>query len=278
MNSTPDALSAREVTIRRGDRLVVDGVGFTARAGTTVGVIGPNGAGKSSLLLALHRAITHESGTIELGADEIGTLSRRRIARHVAVVAQENEAALPLSVRDSVNLGRLPHRSLVGYGDAQDRERVDEALDRVGLGTLAERLVTELSGGERQRVLIARAIVQNAPFLLLDEPTNHLDLHHQFQLFELVRTLDTTTVVVLHDLNLAGRVCDELVLLDRGRPVAYGPPREVLTPQIVSAVYHVAVECLEHHGQPHLLFSPGHTHRSASPCQRIESVHSGGKA
>lgn len=277
MKRPAGALTTHAVTIHRGGRLVVDGVGFAARTGSTVGLIGPNGAGKSSLLLALHRAIAHDSGLITLDESEIGSLSRRQIAQRVAVVAQDNEASLPLSVRDSVTLGRLPHRSLTGYGDAQDRACVTEALHQVGLLEHADRLVTELSGGERQRVLIARAIAQDTPFLLLDEPTNHLDLSHQFQLFDLVRGLEATTVVVLHDLNLAGQVCDELVLLDHGRPVAYGATTDVLTPEIISAVYQVDVDLVEHRGRPHLLFSPGQARPGANPSPHREPTSSGGR-
>ena len=124
----------------------------------------------------------------------------------------------------------------MGYGDATDRDIVDNALTRTDLTGLADRLVTQLSGGERQRVLVARAIAQQAGHLLLDEPTNHLDIGHQFALLDLVKTIDATTVIVLHDLNLAARACDRLVLLDQGRLVASGPCEEVLQPDLLSRI------------------------------------------
>lgn len=248
------ALSARKLIVERGGRTVLDKVDLTARRGTTVGIIGPNGAGKSSLLLALYKAISFQGGDVLIDADPIGSLSRRTIAQRIAVVAQDSESSLPLEVRDTVALGRLPHRGLVQYGDADDRARVDEALAMVGLEELADRLVSQLSGGERQRALIARAIVQDTDYLLLDEPTNHLDLHHQFALLDLIKTLAATTVVVLHDLNLAARACDELVLLDRGRVVASGPSDDVLEPHLLSEVYRCEVARVEHGGRRYLLF------------------------
>ena len=133
---------------------------------------------------------------------------------------------------------------------------VDAALARVDITYLADRLITQLSGGERQRALIARAIAQDADHLLLDEPTNHLDIRHQFELLALVATIPATTVIVLHDLNLAARCCDELILLDHGRLVASGPTQQVLDPELISQVYGVQVHRIDHAGQPRLLFDP----------------------
>jgi iron complex transport system ATP-binding protein len=267
-----DALLARDLIVRRGGCTVLDRVELTARRGTTVGIIGPNGAGKSSLLLALYRAIPRAAGEVIIDGVGLDELSRREIARTIAIVGQDNEMAMPLSVRDSVGLGRLPHRSLVGYGDVTDRELVTEALGRVGLSDLADRLLTELSGGERQRALIARAIVQDPSYLFLDEPTNHLDLHHQFALLALVKTVSATTVTVLHDLNLAARACQELVLLANGRLVASGPSADVLQPDLIAEVYQVGVHVVEHRGRRHLIFDPA----PAEPGADTSSVTSPG--
>ncbi len=187
---------------------------------------------------------------------DITHMTRRQLAREIAFVAQDRETVLPLAVRDVVALGRLPHRSVLRYGDAADREIVEDALLRVDATHLADRLVTELSGGERQRVLLARAVAQQAGHLLLDEPTNHLDIHHQFLLLDLVREVSATTVVVLHDLNLAAQVCEELVLLDHGRLVASGPANDVLDPELISRVYRVHASRISVDGSTHLLFRP----------------------
>lgn len=247
-------IQAEHVTIDRGGRTICHEVDLTAGPGEVVGIVGPNGSGKTTFLLSLNRALNAAGGRVLIDGADVATMKRRRIARQVAVVAQENETALPLSVRDSVALGRLASSSMLNYGDAEDTALVDEALARVDLGSLADRLITRISGGERQRAMVARAIAQRATHLLLDEPTNHLDLHHQFSLLELVRELECTTVIVLHDLNLAARFCDRVVLLDHGRVVAAGEPAEVLTPERVGPIYHLHVDLIEYLGRPHLLF------------------------
>ncbi len=249
-------IEARSLVVRRGRRVVLDRVDLSAGDGHTIGVVGPNGAGKSTLVQAVYRALAAAGGQVLIDGADVTSLSRRAIARSVAVVSQDRDDALPLTVRDAVGLGWLSHRSLAGYGDSEDRDRVEEALARVDMAGLADRLVTQLSGGERQRALIARAIVQDADHLLLDEPTNHLDIRHQFALLALVEQIPATTVMVLHDLNLAARCCQELIMLDRGRVVASGPSDEVLEPALVSRVYRVAVHRIEYAGRPRLLFDP----------------------
>ena len=169
-------INASQLVVRRGQRIVLENIDFSAGQGVTVGVVGPNGAGKSTLLSALYRNVSIASGQVTVSDHDLASMSRREIAREVAVVSQTPDPSLPLTVRDTVALGRLPHRSLMGYGDAADRNIVEEALTRTDLTDLADRLVTQLSGGERQRVLVARAIAQQAGHLLLDEPTNHLDI------------------------------------------------------------------------------------------------------
>jgi len=250
-------LDVRDVRIERGGRIVLDGVSLAVRQGETVGIIGPNGSGKSSLLMALHKALQVKEGQVLLDGTDVESLGRRAIAKSIAVVAQETGTTLPLSVRDSVMLGRLATSGVLRYGSDAEADIVEEALERVGLVGDPDRLITQLSGGERQRALIARAIAQQATHLLLDEPTNHLDLRHQFALLDLIASLDCATVVVLHDLNLAARCCDRLLLLDEGRLVAAGTPDEVLQPALIEQVYGVSVERIESGGKVHLVFGPG---------------------
>ena len=247
-------ITVEGLTVRRGAGIVLHDVNLTAHDGEVLGVVGPNGSGKSTLLMCLSRSLPAATGVIRIDHHDVTTMSRRQIATRTAVVAQERDAVLPLTVRDAISLGRLPSRNLVGYGDEADQELVDEAMGRLGLTGLADRLITQLSGGERQRVLIARALAQQADHLLLDEPTNHLDLHHQFALLDLIAALGHTTVIVLHDLNLAARYCDRLVLLDGGRVVATGPPATVLRPDIVAAVYGLHLTTVDWRGRSYLLF------------------------
>ena len=242
---------------------MLDGVSLVARQGETVGVLGPNGSGKSSLLLALQKALQVKEGQVLLDGTDVQLLGRRAIARAIAVVAQETGTTLPLSVRDTVMLGRLASSGILRYGASAEEGVVEEALQRVGLAGYTERLITQLSGGERQRALIARAIAQQATHLLLDEPTNHLDLRHQFALLDLIASLDCATVIVLHDLNLAARCCDRLLLLDEGRLVAAGTPDEVLRPALIEQVYGISVERIESGGKVHLIFGPPRSSASA---------------
>jgi iron complex transport system ATP-binding protein len=156
-----------------------------------------------------------------------------------------------------VLLGRSPHRSAFQGYSAADRRLAAAGLRRVGARHLAERVFSSLSGGEKQRVLIARTLAQDADHLLLDEPTNHLDIRYQHEVLHLVRTLGVTTVVVLHDLNLAARYCDHLVLLSEGRVAASGSPGDVLTAEVIEPVYGVRVRRLDDDGQVQLVFSLG---------------------
>ena len=172
------------------------------------------------------------------------------------MVIQEGAIELPITVADMVLLGRSPHRSSFQSYTAADHQRAAAALRRVGVRHLAERFFTELSGGEKQRALIARALAQETDHLLLDEPTNHLDIRYQHEILGLVQTLDVTTVVVLHDLNLAARYCDRLVLLDRGRVACSGAPDDVLTEDMLERVYGVGVRRRQEDGCLQLTFRP----------------------
>ncbi len=249
-------IEAHNLSVSRGGQVVLAGAHLIAESGEVVGVVGPNGSGKTTFLSALNRALRASVGTVVIDGDDLTRLPRREIARRVAVVAQDPEQGLPLTVRDAVGLGRLARRSLFAYGDQQDQELIRKALEQVQALDLADRLITRLSGGERQRVLVARAIAQQASHMLLDEPTNHLDLHHQFSLLSLVTGLGKTVVMVLHDLNLAARYCDRVVLIDDGAVAASGTPAEVLIPEILEPIYHLKISRIVHGGRGHLLFDP----------------------
>ncbi len=232
-------LSADRVSWRRGGALVVDGVSLHPRPGSTVGLLGPNGSGKSSLLRLLQGVSRPDAGVVRLDDDDLTGLRRRDIARTVAAVSQHADTDVDLTVRDVVRLGRTPHRSAWGGDSPADERAVEAALIQVQLTDKAEHGWHTLSGGERQRAQIARALAQQPRELLLDEPTNHLDIRHQLELLALVSALPVTTVVALHDLNLAATFCDEVMVLRRGAVVAAGPPAEVLTTDLIADVYEV---------------------------------------
>jgi iron complex transport system ATP-binding protein len=250
-------LQTREVAWDRGGRLVVDGVTLSPRPGETVGLLGPNGSGKSSLIRLLSGVARPTAGVVTLDDRSLSAVSRREAARAIATVTQHADTTVDVTVRDIVALGRIPHRGTFGGDRRADAEAVREALERTGLGAKAGESWHRLSGGERQRVHIARALAQRPRELLLDEPTNHLDIRHQLDLLRLIAELPVTTVVALHDLNLAAMFCDSLLVLKEGRAVAAGTPAEVLSPELIAEVYEVdAAVTVDGAGRPQIVFTP----------------------
>lgn len=249
-------IGADGVSFAYGDTLVLDGAHVTAAPGTVVGLIGPNGSGKTTLLRTLYGALAPKAGLVTLDETPVGELRPRELARRLAVVVQEGTGELPLTVTETVLLGRAPHLSTFQRHGRDDYRVAAASLARVGARHLAGRVFAGLSGGEKQRVLIARALAQQADHLLLDEPTNHLDIRYQHEVLQLVSRLDVTTVVVLHDLNLAARYCDELVLLDGGRVAAAGTPDDVLRPEVLEPVYRIGVQRIDTGDGVQLLFRP----------------------
>ena len=239
-----------------GKSEVLTDVGISVPAGATVGLIGPNGSGKTTLLRTLYGSLQPSAGVITIDDVPLRQITPRTLAREVAVVVQESAGDVPLTAGEMVLLGRSPHRSPFQSNTVEDHQIAAASLARVGVRHLADRPFAQLSGGERQRVLIARALTQEATHLLLDEPTNHLDIRYQHEVLDLVQGLDVTSVVVLHDLNLAARYCDHLVLLQEGQVAAAGPIDEVLRPEVLEPVYGIGVRRVDDHGLPQLLFHP----------------------
>lgn len=238
-------LSVRGLRIDRGPRTVLHGIDLDLRTGSVVGLIGPNGSGKTTLLSALATGATVTDGEIRCGDVDLTTAKPRIRARHVAFVPQQTRLGFDLTVREIVALG-----ARIGAASGRREHLVERALQQAGCAHLAERPATRLSGGECQLVHIARALAQNTPVLVMDEPTSALDLAHQITVLDLARThADTSTdrpgggavIVSIHDLDLAARFCDRLVLLDAGRIVATGTPAEVLTPDRLARVYGIGV-------------------------------------
>ncbi|RII19760.1 Iron(3+)-hydroxamate import ATP-binding protein FhuC [Streptomyces sp. YIM 130001] len=251
-------LRTEELSYRTAGRTLVDAVSLHAAPGETVGLVGPNGSGKTTLLRCVYGTLAPTGGRALLDGDDLHAIGAKRRARRLATVPQDTPAGFELTVREIAAMGRAPHKSFLAADTAQDDHIVDAALSRVGADTLEHRRFASLSGGERQRVLVARALVQQPTLLVLDEPTNHLDIRHQLEILGLVRTLGTTNLIALHDLNLAAYYCDRLYVLDHGRAVTSGQPAEVLTAELLADVYGVRAEVAEHPstGAPTITYLP----------------------
>lgn len=245
-----------DLAVRYGQVAAVSGLSLAAANGTTVGLVGPNGSGKSSALRAILGALKVSRATVFIDGDDATTLSSTETARRLAVVAQEETTGLPLTVSESVLLGRSVHVSGWSNYSPDDKQAAEASMITTGVLHLRDRSIDELSGGERQRVLIARALAQSASHLLLDEPTNHLDVRYQHEILGLVHKLRVCSIVVLHDLNLAARYCDEVVLLDHGKVVAAGAPADVFTPANLEPIYRITVARVDLDGVVQLLFNP----------------------
>jgi iron complex transport system ATP-binding protein len=211
---------------------VLSGLELALDAGELVVLVGPNGAGKTTCLHALLGLVSPDQGVVRLGGTDIATLARVEIARRVAYVPQSPRSDFPFVVREVVAMGRTPHLGRYRLEGAEDLRAIEAALEATETTHLSERLLSALSGGERQRVHVARALAQETPLLLLDEPTSSLDVEHQLQLLDLVRSLvrsGKTALVTLHDLSLAARYADRVVVLAEGRAVLDDAPGVVLT-------------------------------------------------
>jgi iron complex transport system ATP-binding protein len=222
---------------------VLKDVAFEAKEGEIIGVLGPNGSGKTTLLRCMNRALSPSKGTVMVEDKEIGSMSRREIASEMAVVPQNCVITFPFTALEVVMMGRNPSMDRFQREAKEDIAIVKRSMDATSVSGLAGRSMNQLSGGERQRVIIARALAQQPKIMLLDEPTLHLDVNHQREIMELVKELadreKLTVIMVSHDLNLAARFCDKLILLSEGRVLSAGKVPEVLTQDNVEKVFKI---------------------------------------
>ncbi len=238
-------LEAKNITVGYSGHEVLRDVTLHLNAGEIIALLGANGAGKTTLIRALNGTLPVSDGGIALDGRSLSTLSRREIARAIAVVAQENETRFPITVLEFVLSGRFVHGGAFGWESETDITYAERALEQCNLSGYESKLMNNLSGGERQRVVLARSLAAGAQILLLDEPTANLDLAHQVMMFRLVREKcvqsNYAAIVITHDLNLASEFASTVLMLRDGRVVAGGPPAEVLTAENIKSVFDVSV-------------------------------------
>ncbi|MFP3712741.1 ABC transporter ATP-binding protein [Puerhibacterium sp. TATVAM-FAB25] len=239
--ATAPSLRAAGVSIGYDGRRVIDGLDLELPAGRVTAIVGPNACGKSTLLRGLARLHPLESGRVLLGDRDVTDVPRKELARSVGVLPQSSVAPDGVRVAELVGRGRYPHQGWFGRHSSDDDAVVARAMTATGVADLADRPVAELSGGQRQRVWIAMVLAQETDVVLLDEPTTYLDVAHQVDLLDLLADLNaergTTVVMVLHELNLAARYADHLVVMSAGAVVAQGAPQDVLTQEIVKRAF-----------------------------------------
>ena len=239
---------------------VLSGVSLVAERGAVLGLLGPNGSGKTTLLRILAGMLVPSSGRVSLNDQPLHALSRRVLARRIAVVPQETHSTFDFTVLDMVLMGRYPHLGTFELEGARDLEIARASLAATGTEALETRAFVTLSGGEKQRVVIAAALAQATDVLLLDEPTSSLDPGYQFELVSLLRHLNRergmTMVISTHDLNVAAAICERIVLLKEGTVVAAGDTRSVLTPDNIRIVYGMDADVSFHERAGHLTIVP----------------------
>ena len=243
MNDTrPQAISAQDLTYEIEGSMLLDGVDLHADRGQFVGLIGPNGAGKSTLLRTISGILRYRRGAVRLDGADLKSLSTKDVAAALALVPQIAPYTYGFTSIELVLMGRYPHLGRFQIEGREDERIARDAMRLTETEQFADRTLDTLSGGERQRVFVARALAQQPRILLMDEPTANLDILHQLKVLDLVRQLvadGLTAIAAIHDLNVAARYCDKLVLLNRGRVLAVGSPEEVLTPETIESAFDV---------------------------------------
>ncbi|WP_324758944.1 heme ABC transporter ATP-binding protein [Haloarcula montana] len=246
---TDPIVDATGLSVSIADQEILSAVDLTVEEGSLVGLVGPNGAGKTTLLRTVGGTLAPDEGTVTVAGRDIHDCTASETGRLIARLPQSTALSFDFTVEQVVEMGRTPHLGRFERAGSEDRAAVDRAIERAEVAEFADRRVTSLSGGERQRVLLARALAQSTPVLLLDEPTASLDINHAIRTLELVGDLVTegkTAVAAIHDLNLAARYCDELVLVAGGRVRAAGTPEEVLAAETLGEAFDATALVTDH--------------------------------
>lgn len=244
-------IEVREVTKRYGSKAVVDAVSLVIPRGGITSFIGPNGAGKSTLLSMISRLLPRDGGEILLDGQDVARIKSYELAKRLAILKQDNQVSVRLTVRELVGFGRFPYSQ--GRLTAEDRRKIDEAIEYLALGDLQHRHLDQLSGGQRQRAFVAMVICQDTDYILLDEPLNNMDMKHAVQIMRVLRRmvseLNKTIVLVIHDINFASCHSDRIVALKDGRIIRDGQPGELIATDALREIYDmdITIETIQGH-------------------------------
>lgn len=249
-------IRAENLGVRYGDHRIWDGVNITIDSPGLVTILGPNGVGKSTFMYTINRILAPSEGTVYLDGEDVQKLDYKRIAKKVAYVPQASNETFSMTVMDTVLMGRYPHS---GYGTAQkDLEIAAECLKMLDITDLAMRNFDELSAGQHQKVMIARGLAQEPEILMLDEPTSNLDIYHQIYVMKMLRDIahrrGITVLVICHDLNIASRFSDRMILFSKGSVQVDGTSEEVVTEENIRDVYGVTTDIVRVDGRPYVIF------------------------
>ena len=234
-------IQVEQVTFGIGNVEILYGVDIAVKDREIVGLIGPNGSGKSTLLKQIYRVLEPNIGTIYLKNINIDNINSKEFAKMIAVLPQENNSDFDYTVADVILMGRFPYHNIFNTNSLyeEDYKLLKECISLVGLTGSEKRIFRTLSGGEKQRVLLARALITKSNILILDEVTNHLDIGYQYKILEILRGLGLTIIAAIHDLNLAMKFCDEVVLINKGEILVAGSPKEIITEKILKDIFKI---------------------------------------
>lgn len=233
-------LSVKNLSYEIDKKLILDDISLDVKKGDFIGLIGPNGCGKSTLLKNIYRVYKPSNGAVYLDDKEIRSMHSKEVAKKLAVVSQENGVVFDFTVQQMVELGRYAHRSFLSNHTKEDKDLCEQSLRQVGMWEMRERSFLSLSGGEKQRVLIASAFARKTDLIILDEPTNHLDIGYQFSIMDAMKEQNHSTIFAsVHDMNIASQYCNKLIAMQKGKIIAVGTPREVLTPERLEQMFRV---------------------------------------
>lgn len=243
-------VSTKNLSFNYGQKSILNNLSIDFDKGLFYSIIGPNGSGKTTLLKLLAGILPSDRKTVYLKNDDINVIKQKEIAKRLSVVPQITDMQYEFSVHDIVMMGRTPYTSRFQKNTDKDRKLVNDAMRETGVINLRDKKITQLSGGELQRVILARAIAQETDIMLLDEPISHLDIGYQYEISELVHKLckkkGITVINIVHDLNIAMRYSDKILMLKDGNIYRYGNPEEVITKDTIKDVYSIDVELINH--------------------------------